>query len=262
VRGVVLDDEGRPVRSARVFTGMNGAWSDRQGRFALGGIDPGTVAVTVDAQGFADREERLDLAAGETREVEIRLELAEKGSLDLEGRVVDDAGAGVEGMGVYLVATRNGSRWARTDATGTFRFRKLPDAWAARPIDLVASPIPDEQHHLGGKVTVARLPATGVEIRIQRTTPVTFLVRSQGTAAPIAFFNLTLKREVATEKGPEVRMFRSATFHEETGATTMDVPVGRLVIDVEGKGHRSLEVAVVVPPGDEATEVVLELPPE
>jgi hypothetical protein len=196
------------------------------------------------------------------------MELAEKGTLDLEGRVVDDAGNPVAGMGVYLVATMRGSRWAHTDANGGFRFRNLPDGWASRKLEVVASPMPDEDPYLGASVGVERVPSPGLEIRVQRTTPVTFLVRGRGASpgagdgAPIPLFNLRVLRETTTDEGTALRPFRSASLHDEAGTTTMDLPVGRIVIEVEGKGHRPLEVAVVVPSATEPFEVVLELPPE
>ena len=85
------------------------------------------------------------------------------------------------------------------------------------------------------------------------------VVRSAADGKAIALFNL----EVRTERpGEPPRQLRSMSCYEEDGDVTIHAPRGRLVISVEGKGHRPMEIAADVPDVDSPKELVIEMTPE
>lgn len=141
ITGRVVDHDGRPVAEARVrvepnvrsFTGDAQSTSDDEtaadGTFALRGLLPGTYVLRADPQRWsADASARLasaqidglEVAAGSSREVEVRL--AKGGSLVV--RAVDVEGRPIAGANVRL-APRDGAHAMPTDAAGATRFDGL-----------------------------------------------------------------------------------------------------------------------------------------
>ena len=102
IRGVVVDEQGRPVRGALVRKrrgamadnpmlamfdgGARRVYSDAQGQFELAPMPPGRVQLLASAQGFASgRSKRLQLVAGQTVD-NVVIELGHGGSI--RGRIV------------------------------------------------------------------------------------------------------------------------------------------------------------------------------
>lgn len=76
VQGVVLDARsGQPVPSVLVRLGDRGpgAETDADGRFAFPGLDPGRYVVHVQALGYAERADELEVRAGRIAHAEVRL---------------------------------------------------------------------------------------------------------------------------------------------------------------------------------------------
>jgi len=144
VRGIVLDPEGRPIGDAWVSGGPRGGHTlslpsgasavapepaavrtAGDGTFALAGdLEPGTQALYAQARGFPTWRGEVQVVAGVTIPVEIRLERPAR----IEGRLLDPAGAPVEGVRVRAAEEdRGGWYWdpfpvpeALSDADGWF----------------------------------------------------------------------------------------------------------------------------------------------
>ncbi|MDB5290052.1 MAG: polymerase sigma factor, sigma-70 family, partial [Phycisphaerales bacterium] len=112
VTGTVVDEQGHPIAKAEVTPKQFGlvccTTTDAQGRFRLGGVEPGRRQLAAKADGYAPQ--LLDVVADkDTRPVEFRLA---KGVV-LRGRVVDDRGQPVPD--VYV----NVQKWRGSDALRT-----------------------------------------------------------------------------------------------------------------------------------------------
>ena len=125
------------IVAARPFT----ATTDREGRFQVGGLEPGRYRVSVQKAGFAMPLDAgvppLDLAAGEPRSVEIALQ---RGAV-IVGRVLDEAGepladarvmamrkmpAGTTGASTGPGVLRPAGPSAQSNDLGEFRLFSLP----------------------------------------------------------------------------------------------------------------------------------------
>src|SRR5271157_5851904 len=82
LRGRVTDPSGAVVPQATVVVkGADGkslnAKTDQQGVFSVKGLTAGTYDVTINAKGFAgDDEPGVEVTAGQTQELEIKLQIA------------------------------------------------------------------------------------------------------------------------------------------------------------------------------------------
>ena len=260
VRLTVLDEEGAPVRGAQVACGFERGWTDAGGRYHLSGLDPGDAEVNVSATGYATARPTITVPAGAIEDAEVRLELARKGTLEIAGRVVDEDTKPVAGVRLFLTdGSRDGARWTTSDDAGKFRFARLPDAWAKRTVDVMVSPSPGTDRILGDSTKGVRLPEPALEFVVKRLTPLRVLVRDAADGKPITLFNLDVKLE---RPGDTPRQMRSMSCYEEDGEVTIPVPRGRILIGVEGKGHRAMEVAVDVPGTDAPYEILIEMAAE
>ncbi|MBI5365309.1 MAG: sigma-70 family RNA polymerase sigma factor [Planctomycetes bacterium] len=129
LHGQVLDDRGRPVEGATVdgpsFVGRR-AKTDSTGRFVLDGLREHEewLAIWIDAPGFVRL--RRDFQDRKVPAEEVRFVL-ERG-LELQGRVVDEAGTPLPGALVFLGDSANSSDAAPTIAgeEGRFVIRRVP----------------------------------------------------------------------------------------------------------------------------------------
>jgi len=131
VTGVVRDAEGRPMGDVRVKTTGSPertpafrTRSDAEGRFTDASAPPGPVTVRVSRSGYRPECLRLELRAGETRELAITL----RQGVVVLGTLRDDRGAPVAG-GVIQVLGPGETALAivNTGPDGTFRIGGLPD---------------------------------------------------------------------------------------------------------------------------------------
>jgi uncharacterized GH25 family protein len=132
VLGVVVDDEGRPVKGAKAIVGHDiwgspekpNAKTDDRGRFTIVNCEPGPTIVTVQAEGFAPQF--LDAQIGDrTEPLAFKLE---KGEV-LRVRLVDVQGKPVAGA-FFAPDTWRGHRSIMhrkdTDAQGLYEWRGAP----------------------------------------------------------------------------------------------------------------------------------------
>ncbi len=147
IRGLVQDQEGRPVKDAKLKIcpmGREDVTSDGEGRFEIAG-GPGMWGPEARAKTFClvARHEQRNLAvaveiAEDTRELDIRLEPG----ITFSGKIVDVAGKGIAGAQVrpMLRVSNWGSPLSReqteTDANGNYEIGAMPPG---RNYDIYAS---------------------------------------------------------------------------------------------------------------------------
>lgn len=134
--GRVTDTAGKPIPGAEVslsaWTYDTGAGSgtvraDPQGRFALSSLWPDLrYTVNATARGFGQKwTEQMRLRPAESRE--IALLVLKTADRSVAGRVVDEKGAPVVGVPVYLNGRDTAQQMNSTDAEGRFHFDTVLD---------------------------------------------------------------------------------------------------------------------------------------
>ncbi len=260
VRGVVRDENGAPFRSAQVTGPLQREWTDAAGRFELRGLEPGAVVLTIGGTGHETQRITIDAQPGATEELDVTLALAEQGGLTLEGRVVDESGAGVADAPVFLGAGRLGSRWARSGADGVFRFVGLPETYAKTPVRVMVSPVPERDFFLPlGKPLDVTVPSPGLELRVRRTALLHVLLRDAETGAPLPLYKIDATVEEIADGESRWRQIHSMSVYDPDGTAEMAVPRGRVRLVVRAKDHRGVEVLVDVPDDVQEKEVEIRL---
>jgi hypothetical protein len=143
VEGVVLDNEGRPVKAAVVEIAAPGAGplgryprerTDADGRFAFAGVSAAAVRLGVDAWGFAPWTSPELHLPGRGEDLEVRL----TSGRSLRVTVVDEDGAPLKAqvlvdLGPYLGMPSFGHERVGAElASGTYEVEHLPEA----PLDV------------------------------------------------------------------------------------------------------------------------------
>lgn len=255
-RGVVRDEDGAPIRRASVRTGMQETWTDEAGQFALAGLDAGTCDIAFGGTGRTTRVVPYEIVAGRVAEQDVRLDLAVSGTLEISGVVVDEDGVPVASIPLFLGdGSREGARWIDTDSEGRFRFTKLPASAGRRGCDVMVAPFPGRDFFLGDVRKGVVAPESALRLVARRLVAVTVRVRSTD-GAPIALFHLDVHAE---RPGEKPRQIHALSAYDEGGMATIHVPRGRLVIAVDGKDHRPMEVSVDIPDTVPPKEIVLEM---
>jgi len=139
VRGVVLDDRGRPLPGARVLLGAEqdlfvveeaertrgedifGTRSDVRGRFELGGVSSRLHELVVRAPGYATATVTLQIPADLLRREPLEVRLA--AGVDLVAQVLDGSGQPLPGRSVELRKGEFLIEAARTDGEGRCVFQ-------------------------------------------------------------------------------------------------------------------------------------------
>jgi protocatechuate 3,4-dioxygenase beta subunit len=136
VAGRVLDSAGAPVEKAEVRLDAEEydfldpeAKSDADGRFVLEGMPIGSRGIRAKHAAFGKATSPVLVEAGVTTTCELVLDAG----LILSGRLVDERGAPVAGMGIEAKESQRSDAkrfWgqAKTDAEGRFRITNCPDA--------------------------------------------------------------------------------------------------------------------------------------
>jgi protocatechuate 3,4-dioxygenase beta subunit len=248
VTGVVLDEKGEPQRNAEVWGPLQRIYTDKDGRFEMGGLQPGVTTLTVRATGYAPAKQDVELAPGGSEDLLFELELAEQGDLTLQGRVVDEDGVPVANAKVFVAAARGGSRWETTDASGVFRFESMDRKYGKQAVKVMVSPHPDRDlfRPLGPPVETT-VPAPDLEIVVQRTTKVHVLLRDKETDAPLPLFAIDCRIETERDGEKSWRTFHSTSRHDEGGEAVFSVPKGKFRLTIRAKDHRGVEIEVDVP---------------
>ncbi len=141
VRGVVWDEQDRPIASAAVTTSFRRVWSDAGGRFTLEGLPAGPTNVSVGAVGRAGSRVVVDVPRGGAADVTVHLAFAERGRLRIQGSAELADGTPVASGDVYLIDVARGGtlRHAATDENGSFELLDLPDRLETSPVRVQVS---------------------------------------------------------------------------------------------------------------------------
>jgi RNA polymerase sigma factor (sigma-70 family) len=249
VEGEVREVDGSPAVAVQVRIGAlsralpwNDArevFTDRSGRFSLGGLPRRTVQVVAIGPRSASRMQAADLSAAESASVKLTLE--QSGSI--EGVVVDGKGepiaeAQVSARGAApadqpLLWDLRGGPMQVSDAAGRFRFTGLPEGpyhlRAARP-----DAPPD-----GWQLQPEVLAKTGQsDVRV--------LVRGDGTISGRALFpDGTAPPSFIVRIGPA----RSAPFAGKDGKFSLTAPAGSHELGISGAAFVSTRRPVTVEEG-------------
>lgn len=125
LRGTVVGPEGESVPFARLEIMLVGGLedggilapltlTDREGRFSVEHLPSGEYGVSVQAEGFADHDSRVEVA---DRDVDVELEL--EPGVDLRIHAKDSSGTGVANVQIKVATTIDRSAmWLKTNAEG------------------------------------------------------------------------------------------------------------------------------------------------
>ncbi|MCK6460693.1 MAG: carboxypeptidase-like regulatory domain-containing protein, partial [Planctomycetes bacterium] len=258
LRGVVTDPEGRPLQGAQVFLDYQELRTDAEGRFDAGKVPVGTRNVVVRRTGYVELEGTVEAARGQENVAQLVLELKEQGELRLAGQVLDLAGTPVAGAAVYLNAPNGTVRSVKTDAQGRYAFDKLP----ARLSEGGSTITVWADGHFPKHVKDVPVPADPFEIRVDRAVRLLVKVVSGATGEPLQQIRGEARREIAEGGKVEYRMFRSWSVFKEDGILDdLDVPAGKVQLEIEAPGHAVTTVEVEIASGDEKKEIEVRLPP-
>jgi len=223
VRGQVRTKSGEPVEDANVWArtvggaprargGWGGASSDRDGRYELVGLRPGTYRIEASSdQGLAPKDGfRVEVAAGATVEQDLVLE--DGGSI--KGVVVDATGAPVGGIDVHARLTAGGGRgWGdkKSDDAGAFVLDGLRPGeyrvtaqrgWSTT----LRKPGTTDDAKQGEKVTVRANQAATVRLVVEALAGTIKGTVVDGTGAPVgdAFVSAARESDAAGAKNSSV----------------------------------------------------------
>lgn len=243
VEGVVRDEAGNPVHRAQVLCGWNDMITRQDGRYRLEGVAAGERRLVVDAVGYAKQTVIVAAEEGRTATVDIALKRAVRGELSLSGRVVDTAGAPIADAPVYLFhEIFEASRWAQTGPDGKFEFEGLPRATRREGIGVMVSPYIDDRDFLEARNDDVR-PGDFVELVVERAVKVVVLLRDAATGAPVPLFRGEVRAE---REGKAPAQLMSLSQYDESGRIELRAPIGRLVLSIEAKDYRGMEIAADV----------------
>jgi hypothetical protein len=135
IAGRVLAPAGEPIGGATVRVlagpgrpsfGLPSAQSDSQGRFRIDGLEPGTISLIAEAEGFAATQSEPIEAAGEVAGIDLVLERGARIVGELRGLSLDQLGR------VMVAATRTSSRlMGRADFEGRYTIEGAgPGRWS------------------------------------------------------------------------------------------------------------------------------------
>ncbi len=254
----LVNADGDPVGGEMVQLGRQwGDYAERDGTLDIFGIEPGRHTLRVTASGMKPYRRDVDVLPGARLDVEVRLEYALVGALELRGRVLDDTGAPVPNANVFLGTGMDDSRDGRTDADGRFAFTHLPARMAEGPVGLhVYGDFQSSRYGADHRELV--LPVADLSIVIARHREVVLHVVGDD-GAPVVQFNLQVDA-VRMVDGQEVReTTEGASRWSDDGTATLQLPRGRSIVAIEGRGHVGVEVEIDVPAEDGPFEVVVTL---
>jgi len=235
IRGRVVDSRDFPAAGVAILLRtereplprMTSSTSD--GSFEFAHV-LGAASLTATAPGLPERRQRLDAPAEGELVVTLRLEQA---FIELEGRVLDEAGfplAGVELRCRSLRYQAPSSQLARSGEDGGFRFRGLPaPPWS---IDVRAP------GRVAREIELDEPPAAGLELRLEAAGELRLSLRSSFDDTPLPAARVWVTRGEGRFEGQ-----REAT----PGAYRVPgLPAGPLSLEVEAPGflplHRELEL--------------------
>lgn len=242
VSGSVIGPEGQPL-PASVAIGFAQMWTKRDGVFSLQGIPEGKTALLARATGFRPATVDVEVAAGRTTEIEVKLEYAESGTMRIEGVVVGPQDEAVAGAHVYLMLekSRGTLRSTLTDEQGRFTMERLPERVRSEAARLQASRAPYYATRLlrfetgitDERVTL-QLPIRYVQLRLR--------VVDAETNEPVG-------QLVATAERPESRQRVSRLIYDRAqGVRQGMLEPGRHTVRIDALDHEDMEFELDVTP--------------
>lgn len=135
ILGTVVGPGGEPLAGVSVTIAAPGQPTDYLGTDRLGkfrysrALAGGTVTATDSTGEYGTASTTVTAAAGAAVPVSLTLPLGTPSytGVNVQGTVADTAGRPIRGLTVYLYPVEgNGSFWAGTDRTGTYRFKNVP----------------------------------------------------------------------------------------------------------------------------------------
>ena len=255
IAGTVRDEGGLPIEAAELdvgpvesasYTYGHGANSDANGVFEVGHVPPGTYGVSVKAEGYLSEflqpvEVHLARTTG-GQDVVLRRAPA------LRGRVVDGAGAPIEGVRLWGWPASSGSgAGADTDAEGNFIVFLPQD----EPYTLEATRDGYEPFGVGDRNTLYEPGTEGLEIVLRGDVTTTFWVLDDDTGKPIERFGLRILRN----KGREATVRNNTAFgtpprerQRPGGAVKVGARPGKDRYEVYARGYREARGEIVHDP--------------
>jgi hypothetical protein len=234
LRGIVRDEEGKPVKGAQVFVDFMERRTDANGSFDAGLVPLGQRHVIVNKTGYETIETPVPVVRGRENLVELTLVYKEKGEMRLAGQVVDDAGNPVPDAQVYLSAGSATVRSIKSDAAGNYVFDNLPDRLAHETCKI----------HVYAKGCFPQffpevpMPADPFELRVERAIPVVITVVSAPTGEPIRQIRGKLELEKVVDGEVKRITRRSWSVYREDGVLhDLECPAGKVFIELEAVGH-------------------------
>jgi len=257
---VVTDETGKPKRNAEIRAPMERLYTDKKGRAELGGVRPGATKITVGATGYAWQTIEVDIEPGTEDEIALQLDFAEKGDLVLEGRVIDERGEPVANVPIFVGASRLGSRWAKTDETGVFRFEEMSRKYEKTEVSVMVSAHPErDPFKAAGKPVKTTVPSPGLVLHVQRTARLHVLIRDEETGEPLSLYNIETRVHATVDGEEQWRNYHSMSHYDEAGEAVFKVPTGRFRLTIRAKDHRGMEIEVDMPDALEDREILFEM---
>jgi hypothetical protein len=242
VAGKVVGPEGRPL-PASVAIGYSRMWAKKDGLFSLAGVTEGTRTLAVRSTGYRPHARSVEVVAGKTTQVEVKLEYAEAGTMRIEGTVVGPQDEPVAGANVYLMMTkeRGTLRRAITDAQGRFAMEQLPERVRTEASRLQASRVPQYASHvlpfeagIADERVTLKLPIRYVQFELR--------VLDAATGEPIRQLNVVAERPES--KRPRANL----TYDYAQGYRRGMVEPGRHTVRIDALDHEDVEFDVDVKP--------------
>jgi protocatechuate 3,4-dioxygenase beta subunit len=254
VEGVVVDPSGNGVEGAVVapreegepeFSLTKTAKTDRRGRFALKGMNPGVVALQAKSSHHVEAVlENVEIREGEITPVTLRLQRGQR----LAGRVSDDAGSPVSSALVVAreFVTSMKEHRQQTDAEGRFAFENLlsEDTVEISVSHKDYSPYNNQRVPISGEVLEIELEPLGSLAGV--------VVDVDGT--PLGTFSV--QPHQVGEAGPNRVRLSSQTFSTDDGRFTFPgVPGGLYEVAVSAEGFSSVSLREVSVTNGELTDL-------
>jgi len=257
LRGLVTDADGGPIAGAQVFLDYQELRTDAEGRFEAASVPVGTRQVLVRRTGYVQLEGTVEAASGAENVAHLVLELEEKGELRLAGLLLDQAGKPVAGATVYLNAPGRTIRSVVTGERGHYAFEQLPERLAEERCTLTVW----AKGYFPKHVEEVPLPADPFEIRVDRSVHLVVKVVSAANGEPLQQIRGEARRERTIDGKVEFSVFTSwSVFREDGVLDELNVPVGKIQLELEAPGHAVTTLELEIGPDDVRRELEVRLP--